>query len=73
MIEAPSAPIIPVGVLTLNEAAAVLRCSKGHLSNVLAGRVKGLPPLPRITIGRRTLIRREALGAWLESVERLRN
>jgi excisionase family DNA binding protein len=56
-------------VLTLAEAARVLRCSKGHLSNVVNGRVPSLPPLPHIALGRRILIRRAALEQWLERLE----
>jgi len=58
------------GVLTLREAAAVLRCSKAHLSNIINRKVPGLPDLPVVRIGRRTLIRRDALDRWLLSVER---
>jgi excisionase family DNA binding protein len=58
------------GVLTLREAAEVLRCSKAHLSNIVNGKVSGLPALPVLRIGRRLLIRRDALDRWLLSVER---
>jgi excisionase family DNA binding protein len=56
-------------VLTLSEAAVLLRCSKAHMSNVVNGRVQGLPHLPHISLGRRVLIRRIALERWLESLE----
>jgi len=57
------------GVLTFTEAAAELRCSKAHLSHIINGRVAGLPPLPVARIGRRVIIRREALVKWLWIVE----
>lgn len=58
-------------LLTLQEAAGVVRCSKAHLSNVINGKVPGLPaPLPVVRIGRRILVRRDALLAWLNKVER---
>ena len=65
MSELPS----PSQVLTLNETASVLRCSKAHLSNLLNGRVRGTRPLPYISVGRRKLIRRESLERWLSDAE----
>jgi hypothetical protein len=56
-------------ILTLAEAARELRCSKAHLCNVIHGRVRDLPPLPVVRIGRRVLIRQDALAVWLLSVE----
>jgi len=56
-------------ILTIKEAAALLRCSKAHLQNLLAGRVKDVPPLPFIPLGRRKLIRRDSLLRWMERVE----
>jgi excisionase family DNA binding protein len=57
------------GVLTVVEAARLLRCSKAHLHNVIGGKVHDLPPLPVLRIGRRVLIRQEALLRWMERVE----
>lgn len=57
-------------VLTLTDVAVALRCSKAHVSNVLAGRVHGVPALPHIAIGRRKLVRREWLEAWIEASKR---
>jgi hypothetical protein len=56
-------------MLTIGEAAGILRCSKAHLCNVLNGRVSTLPPLPHVLLGRRKLIRRVALEQWLERLE----
>ena len=56
-------------VLTLAEVASELRCSKAHMSHIVNGKVAGLPPLPVARIGRRVLIRREALLKWLWTVE----
>jgi excisionase family DNA binding protein len=56
-------------LLTVAEAARELRCSKAHLHNIIHGRVPDLPPLPVLRIGRRVLIRREGLRAWMFSVE----
>ncbi len=57
-------------LLTLGETAELVRCSKAHLSNVVSGKVKGLPRLPVVRIGRRLLVRRDALALWLKEVER---
>jgi hypothetical protein len=56
-------------ILTMDEAARWLRFSKAHLSHVVNGKVRGLPPLPCIQIGRRKLIRRESLLKWVERAE----
>jgi hypothetical protein len=59
----------PRDILTIAEVARELRCSKAHLSNLLAGRVAGVPALPHVPLGRRKLIRRAALEHWIRSVE----
>jgi excisionase family DNA binding protein len=56
-------------VLTVAEAARLLGCSKAHLHNVIGGKVHDLPPLPVLRIGRRVLIRQQALLRWMEQVE----
>lgn len=57
------------GILTVREAALILRCSKAHLCNVLNGKVAGVPRLPAIRIGRRVLFRRDSLEQWLQEIE----
>ena len=57
------------GLLTLTAVAKLLHCSKAHVSNVIAGRVPGCPPIPAVCLGRRKLVRREALRSWLEHNE----
>jgi hypothetical protein len=52
-------------VLTLAEVAVRLRCSKAHVCNAINGKVKGVTPLPAISMGRRKLVRRASLAAWL--------
>lgn len=56
-------------LLTSREAAQLLRLSRAHLTHVLQGKVRGLPPLPSVQIGRRRLIRRIALLKWVEQIE----
>jgi excisionase family DNA binding protein len=52
-------------ILSLAEVAELLHCSKAHVCNAIRGRVKGVTPLPAISMGRRKLVRRESLKAWL--------
>jgi excisionase family DNA binding protein len=56
-------------VLTVREVAAELRCSKAHVHNIIAGKVHDLPPLPVLRIGRRVLVRHDALSHWLTRIE----
>lgn len=53
-------------VLTLREVAAILRCST-HVSNVLNGKVEGVPTLTHIRMGRRIMIRSAWLHDWMEA------
>lgn len=62
-------PKIPGEVLTINEAALIMRCSKTHLQNVIQGRVANVPPLPCVRVGRRVLVRRESLERWMVAIE----
>lgn len=52
-------------ILSVAEVAALLRCSKAHVCKAIQGRVKGVTRLPALSMGRRKLIRRESLDAWL--------
>ena len=40
-------------ILTIKEVAETLRCSKGHVQNVLVGMVRGVPKLAHLRMGRR--------------------
>ena len=53
-------------ILTINEVAAILRCSKTHVSHVLAGKIPGIARLTHIAVGRRKLVRRDWLDQWME-------
>lgn len=57
-------------VLTLADVAAILRCSKAHVCNVINGKVPGTPKLTHLAVGRRKLVRREWLEAWMETSKR---
>ena len=39
-------------LLTLDQVARMLRVSKAHVSNVVAGRVEGCTPIPVLHLGR---------------------
>jgi hypothetical protein len=53
-------------ILTINQVAEILQCSKAHVSNALNGNVANVPALPHFSLDRRKLVRREWLEAWLE-------
>ena len=57
------------GLLTLTAVAKLLHCSKAHISNVIAGRVAGCPPIPAVCLGRRKLVHAEILAAWIDRNE----
>lgn len=52
-------------ILSVAEVAAVLGCSKAHVCKAIGGKVSGVTPLPAISMGRRKLVRRQSLEAWL--------
>jgi excisionase family DNA binding protein len=54
-------------ILTIDEVAAILRCSKTHVSNALNGKIPGTPRLTHFSIGRRKLIRKSWLEEWMEA------
>ena len=61
------------GLLTLAGVAKLLHCSKAHVSNIVAGRVPGCPPIPSVSLGRRKLVRHEVLKSWIEASEQVTN
>ena len=60
----------PEEVLTIAEVAGILRCSKSHVANLINGKVPGAPVLPHVSMGRRKVVRRPWLMAWLEDFKR---
>jgi excisionase family DNA binding protein len=58
-------------LLTLTDVAKLLRCSKAHVSNVVAGRVRNCVPIPVVRLGRRRLVRRSTLLHWIEENDKL--
>jgi excisionase family DNA binding protein len=59
----------PNDILDVKGAAKILGCSVSHVSNMLNGRVDGVPPIPHVRAGRLRLIRRQALMHWFEEQE----
>lgn len=59
----------PPAVLTVREVAQRLRCSKAHVHNIITGKVHDVPPLPVLRIGRRVLVRYDALSRWMMWIE----
>ena len=57
-------------VLTVRDVALELRCSMAQVYNEINGKVKNVPRLPTIAIGRRRLIQRDTLEEWKKSNER---
>jgi excisionase family DNA binding protein len=56
-------------VLTCGELAKRLKCSKSHVSKLINGKVKGVPPLKTARIGRRPLVIEATLEQWLRDRE----
>ena len=54
-------------ILTIKEVAGILRCSKTHAQNVIEGKVRGLPKLTHLSLGRRKVVRKEWLEQWMEA------
>jgi hypothetical protein len=66
-----SAPLEEFDLLSLADAAELLRCSKAHVSKAVSGRIPGCAAIPCVTLGRRKLIRRSSLLAWLAANDKV--
>ena len=53
-------------ILTIEEVADLLRCSKTHVQNALDGKLVGVQRLTHLPMGRRKVIMKEWLKEWLE-------
>lgn len=58
-----------MALLTREEAMLRLRLKPAFFSKIANGKVKGLPTLPTVRIGRRQLFREEAIERWILEVE----
>jgi excisionase family DNA binding protein len=74
--EATARPLVGITnadtVLTVDEIADELRCSKAHVYNAINGKVSGVSALRVISMGRRVLVRRSSFELWKEENERMR-
>lgn len=66
-----SAALEEFDLLSLADAAELLRCSKAHVSKAVSGRIPGCAAIPCVTLGRRKLIRRSSLLAWLAANDKV--
>lgn len=57
-------------ILSAGDVARYLHCSKAHVYNAINGRIDNVSPLPALCLGRRRLVRRTALEAWIRTNER---
>jgi len=60
-------------LLTRKEVMERLRLRPAFFSKLSNGKVKGMPALPAVRIGRRQLFREAALNQWIMDVEKLCN
>ena len=51
-------------ILTAEEVAKDLRCSKSQVYRLLSGRVEGLTVLPHLPLGRKKVVPRSVLEQW---------
>ncbi|HEX4164339.1 MAG TPA: helix-turn-helix domain-containing protein [Bryobacteraceae bacterium] len=56
-------------LLSFADTAQKLKVSKAQLSKLINGKVPGLPRLKIARLGRRVLVREEALAQWVQEVE----
>jgi len=66
----PNTKHVEKEILDVKGAAQLLGCSVSHVSNMLNGKVDGVPPIPHVRAGRLRLIRRQALMHWFEQLEK---
>ena len=57
-------------ILTVEQIAEELHCSRAHVYNVINGKVQGVSRLPAIPMGRRKLVRRASLEQWKQANEK---
>ena len=58
-------------ILTVQDVARDLHCSKAHVYHAINGTIPGVSPLPAISMGRRRLVRRSTLEQWKQANERV--
>ena len=69
--EPVSIAVDPNEILTVHQAAQVLKVSYSHMLRLVRGEVSGMPPVHHVRAGRSVRIRRGALTDWIRNVESL--
>jgi excisionase family DNA binding protein len=69
--ELESTAVDPNEILTVHQAAQVLKVSYSHMLRLIRGEVSGMPPVHHVRAGRSVRIRRGALTDWIRNVENL--
>ena len=59
-----------LGLLTMADVAELLHCSKAHVCNLVAGKVRGCAPSPALHLGRRMLVRRDRQARKPDALDR---
>ena len=59
----------PNEILTIQQAARVLKVSYSHMLRLIRGEVNGMPPVHHVRAGRSVRVRRGALTDWIRTVE----
>jgi excisionase family DNA binding protein len=55
-------------VLTVADCARLMGCSRAHISNLIRGKVPGVPPLPHARLGRKVVFKGEWIEEYLEQL-----
>jgi excisionase family DNA binding protein len=61
----------PDEVLTIQQAASVLKVSYSHMLRLVRGEITGMPAIHHVRAGRSLRVRRGALKDWIRLVEKL--
>jgi excisionase family DNA binding protein len=59
----------PNEILTVRQAAEVLKVSYSHMLRLIRGEVAGMPPVHHVRAGRSVRVRRGALAEWIREME----
>jgi len=59
----------PNEILTVQQAAGLLKVSYSHMLRLIKGAVNGIPPVHHVRAGRSVRVRRGALTQWIRDVE----
>jgi excisionase family DNA binding protein len=59
----------PNEILTVRQAAEVLKVSYSHMLRLIRGEVSGMAPVHHVRAGRSVRVRRGALSEWIKEME----